>query len=477
MTLRVRLLLATGLILVVIVAGAAVILRNQGAYLVGQLDDQLLAARPLFRGPPSGLQVEPPSTTNDAPDAPVSNLYVGVMEDGVLRTRIEGQLLEDVPHIDPEEIDRRLADGKAFTVDGLNGVARFRVVLAQPDGTGVVSVIALPLDEVDQAVDQLRWALFGGSAGIATVLLLGMWWIQRLGLRPVAEVTAVAEAIAQGDRSQRAETTDPRTEAGRLATAFNVMLDERDASEEHLRRFVADASHELRTPLTSIRGYLDLYREGGFHGDGELDDVIRRMSQESSRMQDLVEDLLLLAKLDEHRPLRHEPVDLGQLLEDAATDARVVQPARSIVVDIPDSPVEALGDTYRLQQVVGALLTNALIHTTTGAEIRLAAGRTEQGAELTVSDNGPGLDPVDAQHVFERFYRGDQSRARRTGGSGLGLAIAKSVVEAHGGSIRLDTAPGSGCRFTVRLPDAKARPADGQHARGRPPAPRAVAET
>lgn len=469
MTLRARLLLATALILVVVVAGAALILRTQQAFLIGQIDDQLLVARPLFGGPPSVTEFEPPDTPTGSPDAPVSNLYVGVIDDGALVTIIEGQLLDDVPRIDSDWIDQRV--GEPFTVEGLGGETRFRVVLAQPDEAQPVSVIARPLDEVDHAIDRLRWALVGGSMAIATVLLLAMWWIQRLGLRPVAQVTAVAEAIAGGDHSQRVETTDARTEAGRLATAFNVMLDERDASEAHLRRFVADASHELRTPLTSIRGYLDLYREGGFRGAGEFDDVIRRMQQESSRMQDLVEDLLLLAKLDEHRPLRHEPVDLGPLLEDAATDARVVQPDRSIIVGIADAPIHALGDTYRLQQVVGALVSNALLHTPTDAEVRLTATRTEQDAQLIVADDGPGLDADDAEHVFERFYRGDQSRARRTGGSGLGLAIAKSIVAAHGGSISLETAPGRGCRFTVRVPLGAIPPANGQPGRGRAASP------
>lgn len=452
MTLRARLLLVTALILVVVVAGAALILRTQQAFLIGQIDDQLLVARPLFGGPPSVTPLEPPDPSDGSPDAPVSDLYVAVIDDGALVPLIEGQLLEDLPDIDPDGIDQPV--GEPFTVDGFGGESRFRAVLAQLNETEPVALIARPLDEVDRAVDRLRWALIGGGTAIITVILLAMWWIQRLGLRPVARVTAVAEAIADGDRSQRVEASDTRTEAGRLATAFNVMLDERDASEGHLRRFVADASHELRTPLTSIRGYLDLYREGGFRGTGELDDVIRRMRQESSRMQDLVEDLLLLAKLDEHRPLRHEEVDLGQLLDDAATDARAVEPDRSIIVNTPNPPVRALGDPYRLQQVASVLVSNALLHTPNDAEIRLTAARTAQDALIVVSDDGPGLTADDARHVFERFYRGDQSRTRRTGGSGLGLAIAKSIVDAHGGSISLDTNPGEGCTFTVRVPPA-----------------------
>jgi two-component system OmpR family sensor kinase len=233
----------------------------------------------------------------------------------------------------------------------------------------------------------------------------------------------------------------------------NASCDERDVTEARLRQFVADASHELRTPLTSIRGYLDLYREGGFRGHGELDDMIRRMSRESSRMYDLVEDLLLLAHLDQRRPMRREQVDLGQLVRDAATDAQVLQPGRPIVVDVPDDePFEATGDTFRLQQVVGAIVTNALVHTDTDVELRLTATSTPEGTEIAITDTGPGLEPADAARAFDRFFRGDHSRTRRTGGSGLGLAIARSIVEAHHGTVTLDTAPGHGCRFAIALP-------------------------
>ena len=255
-----------------------------------------------------------------------------------------------------------------------------------------------------------------------------------------------------------------RAEAGRLAGAFNVMLNERDASEERLRRSVADASHELRTPLTSIRGYLDLYREGGFRGDGELDDVVRRMSQESNRMYELVEDLLLLTKLDEHRPLRQEPVDVAQLLSDAASDASVLQPDRRIVVDAPET-VEALGDPLRLQRVVAVLVTNAPVHTDRDAELRLSAEHQSGGFELSVAGTGPGLAPDEADRVFDRFYRGDHSRARTTGGSGLGLAIAKSIVDARGGRVDLITAKGRGAPSpSTSRPEDGIEPRNDEHA-------------
>ena len=395
----------------------------------------------------------------DAPDEPISKLYVGVIEDGELSTVLEGQLLGDVPDIDPSTLTDAVLEGDdPFTSSGRNRTTQFRVLALRDEPTGEISVIALPLDEVNHAVDRLRFGLVCGGMAIAAVLLLAAWWLERLGLRPVARVTTVADAISKGDRSRRAEVGGLRTEAGRLAIAFNVMLDERDASEERLRRFVSDASHELRTPLTSIRGYLDLYREGGFRDDNELDDMIRRMSQESNRMYVLVEDLLLLAKLDEHRPLRQETVDLARLLHDAATDASVLQPDRSIVVDVAEH-VEVLGDPLRLQQVIAVLVSNALVHTDRDAEVRLSARHGSDGVELSIADSGPGLDPTEAGRVFDRFYRGDHSRARTSGGSGLGLAIAKSIVEGHAGRINLVTARGRGCAFIVHLPAPMGLPA------------------
>ena len=204
--------------------------------------------------------------------------------------------------------------------------------------------------------------------------------------------------------------------------------------------------------MTSIRGYVDLLSDGG--GDAaERADMLRRMSQETLRMSDLVEDLLLLARLDEHRALRTEPVDLRTLLEDAAMDARVLQPERPIAVDVPgETPLLVTGDAFRLQQVIGALVHNALAYTDVTARLDLAA-RPEPGRVMvTVADTGPGLDAEAAARVFDRFVRGETSRSRRSGGAGLGLSIARAIVEAHGGSLTLETTPGAGCRFTVSLP-------------------------
>jgi two-component system OmpR family sensor kinase len=451
-TLRTRLLIAAGVILALLALGAVTLLESQQSFLVDQVDDELREASPLVRYSrprPTDPPVEPPLPG----EAPISRLFIGYVEDGELVTVLQGQLLDDVPALDLDAAALREAIADApFTVDGQTAATRFRVAVLAGTGSEEARVVGLPLDEVDSAIGRLRWALGGGTLAVTAILLLAIWWVQRLGLRPIARLTAVADAITRGARGHRVVSAAPHTEAGKLADAFNVMLDQRDATEERLRQFIADASHELRTPLTSIRGYLDLYREGGFRSEGQLDDMIRRMRQESSRMHDLVEDLLLLAQLDQHRPLRREDVDVGQLLRDAATDAQVLQPDRPIALDVPDEPIESVGDAYRLQQVVGAIVANALAHTEMEVDLHLAARATADGAEITITDTGPGLQPEDAARVFDRFFRRDHSRARRTGGSGLGLAIAKSIVEAHHGTITLRTAPGAGCRFVITLP-------------------------
>jgi two-component system OmpR family sensor kinase len=220
-----------------------------------------------------------------------------------------------------------------------------------------------------------------------------------------------------------------------------------------LHQFVADASHELRTPLTSVRGYLDLYRQGAFREPGQLDDVVRRMSSETNRMTDLVKDLLALASLDEGRPLRYESVDLGRVVRDAAQDAQAVQPDRSIAADTPSAGPVICADEALIVQLVSILVTNAMHHTPIDAALALRTAPDTRGALITISDTGPGFDAEAAAHAFDRFWRGESSRKRASsGGSGLGLSIAKSVVDAHHGSIALDSAPGRGSTFTIYLP-------------------------
>jgi two-component system, OmpR family, sensor kinase len=267
-----------------------------------------------------------------------------------------------------------------------------------------------------------------------------------------------SRAIAAGDLSQRVEPNDPRTEVGQLGDALNAMLaeierafDERAAAEERLRQFVADASHELRTPVTSIRGYAELFRRGASDRPADLANVMRRIEQEGERMGELVEELLLLARLDQGLPLEREPVDVAIVVEAAVDAARAADSERPIDVD-SHCPLVVLGAESRLRQVVDNLLTNALVHTPAGTPVHVRLAAEDERVVLEVSDEGPGVPADEADRIFERFHRIDRSRARSQGGVGLGLAIVRSVVEAHGGAVRYRPRLGGGSVFRVSLP-------------------------
>lgn len=439
--------------MITVITGAVIIVHTQQGILLDQLDHQLLATRP-FLGGPAGPQGTPPKPiqTGDL-DEPISALFVATIEDDQPKPLLAGQLLADTPDFEGSGVDLSTIEiGEPFTVDGLSGKVRFRAVVLQDGRAGRQLIAALPLGDVDGAMGQLRWTLMGLAAAVTMALVLVIWWVERLGLRPLKRVAAAADAIAQGNRTLRVAQANPRTEAGRLATAFNLMLDGRDADEHRLRQFIADASHELRTPVTSIRGYLDLYHDGAFREEAPRNDMLRRVTSESARMQQLVEDLLLLARLDEQPTVRHDHVDLARLVKDVVSDVQAVHPDRAIAIEMEDGPIEVLGDEYGLQQVLLVLVTNALIHTPAGARVYISTAGSPSGVTISVRDTGPGLSREDAAHIFDRFYRGDRSRSRATGGSGLGLTIAKSIVEAHGGEITLNTAPGQGCTFRVVLP-------------------------
>jgi two-component system OmpR family sensor kinase len=316
--------------------------------------------------------------------------------------------------------------------------------------------------------------------GLLTVLVLAGvgYLVVRASLRPLVEVERTAAAIASGDLSSRVAEGDPRTEVGQLSAALNGMLAqietafaEREASEEdarrseqRMRRFVADASHELRTPLTSIRGFAELFRQGAVTEPAEVRRAFRRIEDEAAHMGLLVEDLLMLARLDQQRPLDRSPVDLLPLATDAVEDARAVQPERPVRLELGniDPPPVVTGDEARLRQVLRNLVGNALQHTPgdTPVVVRVstcaANGVAPGRVLLEVADEGPGMKPEDMARVFERFYRADPSRNRSDGGTGLGLAIAGALAAVHGGTITLDTAPGKGARFCVELPLAAA---------------------
>ena len=276
----------------------------------------------------------------------------------------------------------------------------------------------------------------------------------------VEAIGATAAAIAGGDLTRRIERAERSTEVGRLGLALNAMLAQieaafkaREASERKLRRFVADASHELRTPLAAVRAYAELFTRGAA---SRPDDLARSMSgigREAERMSLLVDDLLLLARLDEGRPLERETVELADVVSEAVDAAQVVEPNRSITVEL--EPATVIGDRERLRQIVDNLLANVRAHAGTETPVRINLSRVDGNAEISVADSGPGLSEEQASHVFERFYRADSSRARASGGVGLGLSIVAAVAHAHGGAVSAQSTPGEGATFSIELPLAE----------------------
>lgn len=380
----------------------------------------------------------------------------------------------ELPEIDAASV-ARLAD-RPFTTEGTDGYGAWRVLARQTRGGGMV-VVALSLNQVEETINHLTVAeLCVGLAVLVTLAALGQVVI-RSSLDPLMRVEATAEAIAAGDLSQRVPGGEAKTEVGRLARALNAMLAQietafRDreaseaaargseaaarASEERMRRFVADASHELRTPLTSIRGFAELLRRQLAVDEAAAPATTDRISAAAIRMTTLVEDLLLLARLDQQRPPRRGPVDLLGLVADAVVDFRVTHPDHPVTLVAPadagSPPPVVAGDEVRLRQVVTNLLANAGEHTPAGTSISLAVGIDDDQAVLRVSDTGPGLPPEVAERVFERFYRADTSRTRASGGTGLGLSIVAALVAAHGGTSRVTSELGEGTTFEIRIP-------------------------
>jgi two-component system OmpR family sensor kinase len=370
----------------------------------------------------------------------------------------------------PTAAQLRTLSKQYFTLRSQSTDERWRLLARPVQGTDTdYLVIGESLAGVDDAVNRLIVAELIVGIGVLVVLASVGVGIVQASLRPLTEIEHTAAAIAAGDLTRRVPEANQATEVGRLAAALNTMLAQiegafaaRAASEERMRQFVADASHELRTPLTTIRGFAELYRQGAARQPEETAALLQRIESEAARMGLLVEDLLLLARLDRERPLTFAPVELRALASDAATAARAVAPDREIALVTGDESVLVLGDESRLRQVIGNLMTNALTHTPAGGPIT-ARVRLEPGAAvLEVSDSGPGLTTEQRQRVFERFYRVDKARTKQAvgsaqavvphSGSGLGLAIVAALVAAHQGTVWVDSTPGSGATFSVRLP-------------------------
>jgi two-component system OmpR family sensor kinase len=337
-------------------------------------------------------------------------------------------------------------------------------VLATPVGIGGLTgvhatlVVAIPLHDMTEALHRLLLVELIVTFAVLIALAVLAWWVVKLGLRPLEHMQETAGAIAAGDLSQRIDIDDENTEVGKLGIALNEMMQQiesafaaRAASEGRLRRFVGDASHELRTPLTSIRGYAELFRRGAADRPEDLAKAMRRIEEEADRMGALVDDMLLLARLDQGRPLERQPVDLTHLARDAVDDARAVAPNRPIDVS-PNGAVFVPGDELRLRQVLGNLLQNANRHTPPDTPVHVRVLNGDDEAVIEVADEGPGMATEDANRVFERFWRSDPSRTRSSGGAGLGLAIVAAIASAHGGRAEVQSAPGQGSTFRVHLP-------------------------
>jgi two-component system OmpR family sensor kinase len=347
--------------------------------------------------------------------------------------------------------------GRFETVGATSGSGQFRV-LVTPEGGGFgrILVVAIPTTEVTNALHRLVLIEFGGALALLLVLFVGAWLVLRRGLRPLERMSVTARSISAGDLSLRVEPSGGATEIGQLGLALNTMLGdieaafrEREATELRLRQFLADASHELRTPLTSIQGFAELFRVSGDEARVDLPTILRRIEEESARMKVLVEELLLLAQLDQPRQVEVAPVDLSVLAADACSDAAATAPGRPVTLDAP-SPVVVAGDEAHLRQAVANLVSNAVRHTPPGSAIDVSSRLVDGQAVVTVRDHGTGLDDDAAAHVFDRFWQADKARVGT--GAGLGLSIVASIAAEHGGVASAANAPDGGAVFTLTLP-------------------------
>ncbi|MFJ6198908.1 ATP-binding protein [Micromonospora sp. NPDC092111] len=482
-SLRRRLVLAVVALLALVSVGigglTTVALRH---FLINQVDNQLAmdnrrhdSRLPWERAPD---QQWPPDQTTDRqvqpeppPTFPTGSIGVKVTPQGETSARIRTNSgpTAGLTAAEVAPLTRLPTDRTPRTVD-LGGRGNYRAVARQvPDGD--VLVFAIPLAGVEETV----WWMVVAQAGVAAagLLIAGSLGalIVRATLRPLNRVAATAGRVAELplDRGEvalsvrvPAADTDPRTEVGQVGAALNRMLGHvaaalaaRQASETRVRQFVADASHELRTPLAAIRGYAEVARRGRDRVPPDVAHALRRVESASTRMTSLVDDLLLLARLDSGRPLATSPVDLTALVVDAVSDAHVAGPEHRWQLDLPDEALEVPGDTVRLHQVVANLLANARVHTPPGTTVTTRIAPVPGAVEISVADDGPGVPPELRDEVFERFARGDSSRSREHGSTGLGLAIVAAVVEAHHGAVELTSGPGRTV-FTVRLPDSTA---------------------
>lgn len=436
------------------------------SYLIGRLDDQLndVAGGSFLRLDRAGI--DPDDEAGDIRGEPLrkvpSAISVTLLDpSGTIIGRLGGELNTErvervVAGITPALVAKK--KGKPFTI--IKDRAHFRVLARLlPSGAGS-AVAALSLEDVERTLGRLQILFL--FIGLLVLLLVGVVSrvAIRLSMKPLTAVEGTAEAIANGDLSARLPDAKPNSEVGRLTASLNRMLGRIEesfavqrSSEEKLRRFVADASHELRTPLTAIRGFAELHRQGAITGEEKTRELVGRIENESKRMSALVEDLLTLARLDQARPLAHEAVDLQKVTDDVVEAVKAGNPHANISLQAPNDEMFIIGDSVKIYQAVLNLAVNAAIHTPAGTPISISLLQGDESVQIKVSDLGPGLTPEQQTRVFERFYRVDQSRTR-TGaeGSGLGLSIVQAIMDAHHGSVDIESELGRGTTFILTFP-------------------------
>jgi two-component system OmpR family sensor kinase len=434
--------------------------------LLSRIDEQLVArstvntAVAVLSSP--NCQLRGPGSTTNFPAGTVTEL---IGPDGTVLAACYvqqfGSTSSAATPVLPKSLPKTAADAptQPATVEGTGGISRYRIThWSENSFPGDVVVFAVPLTESEFTLRQVLLLQLAISLAVVVATAILAFLIIRISLRPLEKMGAVAEDIAAGDLTRRVEPATPRTEIGRLGLALNGMLSqieaafaERTASNNRLRRVIADASHELRTPLTSIRGYAEMLRRGAAESPTDSEAARRRIEEESIRMTGLVDDLLVLARLDQGRPLAKEAVDLRDIATDAVADAQVVAPQREISLSA-NGPVIVTGDDTRLRQMLGNLMRNALVHTPHQTPIEVAVAGDDGVGRISVADHGPGLAEGDVGRIFEPFYRADPSRSRDSGGAGLGLSIVSAVVSAHGGRVKVSKTDGGGATFEVELP-------------------------
>ena len=461
LSLRARLLLGVvALAAVGLVAANVATYSTLSSYLLDRTDSTLdQTAQTLRRpGPGGGIRSAPPGTFVQVRSLDGDTVVATFSGATLPGASVPAPNLPDA--VRPPALNRTTEAVRYFTVGGAHGGPEYRVRASIAQGDEAMLLVASSLRDVNSTLNRLlAIELVVTALVLAAIAGLGLWLV-RLGLRPLDAIGQTASAIAAGDLSRRVERAEERTEVGRLGLALNSMLARiessfraQEASERKLRRFVADASHELRTPLSAVRAYAELYDRGAAERPDDLERSMKGISRESERMSVLVEDLLLLARLDDGRPLEREPVELDEVVGEAVETAQAVDPERAI--ELHAEPATVLGDRVRLRQIVDNLLANVRAHTPAGTPASVSVRRKNGSAEIAVTDAGPGLDEEHLEHLFERFYRADASRSRASGGVGLGLAIVAAVAEAHGGTASASSRPGEGTTVAIALPLAR----------------------